>query len=256
MKPRPKIFTTYKTSVVANWKMNPKTLAVAFQLAGAYRVSKNTQLVVCPPEIFLPPLTARFGKKMAFGAQDCFWESSGAYTGETSPSSLADSGAQCVILGHSERRKYLGENDIMVNKKLLAAVKAKLTVILCLGGGLRARDSAVKTKAVLKRQFSKAILGLKTPQNLVLTFEPTYSISTSGAKRSTPEDVADMARFLRKLSGDRFGPSTAKTTPILYGGSVDSGSFKAFLVPGQIDGFLVGGASLRPKEFNSILLGD
>lgn len=236
--------------------MNPETMSAALKLAGAYRVSKNTQLVVCPPEIFLPPLTARFGKKMAFGAQDCFWEGSGAYTGEISPKTLSDSGAQCVILGHSERRKYLGENDSIVNKKLLAAVKAKLTAILCLGGGLQASDSAAKTKAVLKRQFSKAISGLKTPQNLVLTFEPTYAISTSGAQRSTPEDAADMARFLRKLSADHFGMRTAKTTPILYGGSVDGGSFKAFLAPGQIDGFLVGGASLRPREFNSILLGD
>ncbi|MCL5435866.1 MAG: triose-phosphate isomerase [Patescibacteria group bacterium] len=241
-----------KRLVVANWKMNPESLSQAFKLAGAYKPSRNSQLVVCPPGVFLQPLSQRFGRKMAFGGQDCLWEQEGAYTGGISPAQLRSAGARYVILGHSERRKYFAEDDKMVNCKLRAALAAGLTPFLCLGGGLSAGVSESKLKIAIRRQFRAAVGGLKSLSRTVLVFEPAYAISTFGGKRVSADEVAGMAGFLRRLATQRFGSRVAAVS-VLYGGSVDKATFKSYRVFGRIDGFLVGGASLRPDEFKRIL---
>lgn len=244
-----------KTIVIANWKMHPETLPQALKLVGAYRPPRAGTLVVCPPAVFLPGLVSRFGRKMAFGAQDCFWAPAGAYTGEISPAQLQAAGARYVILGHSERRKYFAEDDKMVNRKLRAALAAGLTPVLCLGGGLAAEVSESKVKSVIQRQFNAAVDGLKSAKNLILVFEPAYAISTFGGQRVGADAVARMAENLRALAAARFGSRALSTLPVLYGGSVDGKTFAPYLAGGRIDGFLVGGASLRPNEFNRILRG-
>lgn len=244
-----------KKIVVANWKMHPTSLEQARRLVAAYRPHPSAFLVVCPPAVFLPQVSARFGKHVAFGAQDCFWESSGAYTGEISPSTLKKSGANFVILGHSERRKFLGENDTMINKKILAALAEKLSPIVCLGGGLAPSISKTEIKNIVRRQFAHAVKKVRSAQKLIFVFEPAYAISTFSAQRVSPLQASAMIAYVRKLCGDRFGWGAAAKTPILYGGSVDGVSFRDYLKSGQIDGFLVGGASLKPKEFNLIIRG-
>jgi triosephosphate isomerase len=245
--------------IVANWKMNPQSLKEAKKLFNSVKnwikrhsnVLKNIGIIICPPFVYLPGFalsTSNFRHRtsnISLGAQDLFWEEKGAFTGEISPKMLKNLGVEYVIVGHSERRKILGETGEMINKKLKAAIKTKLKPILCIGETEKERTSG-KTFQVLKNQLKKALNGTSNVKlqtsNLIIAYEPVWAIGTGNPCK--PEDAKEVLLFLRKIL--KF--------PILYGGSVNSKNAKDYIKIG-FDGLLVGGASLDPKEFIEIIKG-
>jgi len=215
-----------KPLIIANWKMNPETAIEAQRLLDAIGKGlqgiRGVEVVICPPFLYLPMFQA-LEFKFQVGAQDCFWEAQGAYTGEVSPNMLKDLGCTHVILGHSERRKYSGETEEMVQKKMKAALAAGLKVVLCVGENEEVPDD--------------------TP-NLLVVYEPEWAISSEGGGAADPKVVALKVADMRR---------TLQTTPILYGGSVDSSNIATFLKETGVQGALVGSASLDEKEFVSLV---
>jgi len=235
--------------VIANWKCNPTTLKGAKLLFDSVKRGlkkiKNVEVVICPPFIYLLKFLSRWRKcKVRLGAQDCFWEEKGAYTGEVSPAMLKNLGYQYVIIGHSERRA-LGETNEMINKKLKAALKIKLKPILCIGETEKERKKG-KTFEVLKNQLQKDLKGIENCklkiENLNLAYEPVWAIGT-GKSCGIPE-AKTVNLFLRKI---------IKNIPILYGGSVNSKIAKDYIKKAGFQGLLVGGASLDAQEFVKIV---
>ena len=198
-----------KILIVANWKMNPQTLAEAKALFGNV---KNTGAVICPPSIYISDLKTK-------GAQDCFWENEGAYTGGISPVALKDLGCEYVILGHSERRRILKETDEMINKKIKAVLKIGLKPILCVSD---------------LKQLKNSLSGIK--EKVIVAFEPVSAVGTR-----VPYDV-EKARKIRSLINYPM---------VLYGGSVDEKNVKSYLDAG-FNGVLVGQASLDPQKFSKL----
>jgi triosephosphate isomerase (TIM) len=208
-----------KTLIVANWKMNPSTLKEAQKLYKAVQGSDKVEVVVCPPFGYLSALKGG----VAIGAQDCFWEDPiGAYTGEVSASMLREAGCSYVILGHSERKKYLGETEDMVQKKMQAALAAGLKVVLCVDD-----NEQVPTEA----------------SNLIVVYEPEWAISTEGGEAADPKVVGAKIAEMR---------DTLKTVPILYGGSTTSKNIKEIIAAGA-QGALVGSSSLDAAEFAALV---
>jgi triosephosphate isomerase len=241
-----------KKIIIANWKCNPITLREAKFLFNSIRKGlrnfKNVEIVICPPFIYLPllkPKTYTLNPKL--GAQDCFWEEKGAFTSQISPLMLKNLGCEYVIIGHSERRA-LGETDEMINKKLKAAIKAKLKPILCIGETENERKKG-KTFQVLKNQIKKALINSSTHQliNLIVAYEPVWAIGTGNPCK--PEDAKEVLTFLKKITHQLINSSTHQ---LLYGGSVNSKNAKDYIEVG-FNGLLVGGASLNPKEFIEIV---
>ena len=240
--------------IVANWKMNPQSEQEAIRLA---RASDAKNVVICPPFPFLPAVK-KVLKRAALGAQDVFWKPHGAYTGEVSPLMLKNSNVAYVIVGHSERRKYLNETDEMVNKKLLAVVSLGLTAILCVGDDMSIRRKGSRAvEAYIRNQITKALRGVPRREypHIVFTYEPSWAISTSHSVKSRdnadkPEDAMKMIRFMRNLLAARY---LIKNSCVIYGGSVNQQNAKAFLLYTEIDGALVGGASLNAGEFKKII---
>jgi len=245
-------FLMNKSLIVANWKMNPATLKESKRLFNSVKEGiknvKNTEVVICPPFIYLPVLKSEAkGPSFAisFGGQSCFWEEKGAFTGEVSPTMLKGLGCQYVILGHSERRKYFQETDEMINKKIKAALKAKLKPILCIGETESEKKSG-KTLYILKKQLTSAFKN--TPKSLILNskfsiaYEPIWAIGTGNF--CDPLKAKKILLFLRK---------TIKKNPILYGGSVNSQNARDYIKVSGFQGLLVGGASLDAKEFIKIV---
>ncbi|MDA1337228.1 MAG: triose-phosphate isomerase [bacterium] len=220
-----------KPIIIANWKMNPLTSRGAFVLAK--KVAKgakgyNATVVLCPPYVFIPQLPA--SKNVQIGAQNCSWEQKGALTGEVSPFQLKSLGCTFVILGHSERKKYLAETLGMVQAKAEAALQAGLKVILCVEN---------------VRELQMIAKNMKSFKNILVVFEPSSAISTQGGKRITPGNISTMAQAMKKVVG--------KNVPILYGGSVDAKSITSIMKVGKVHGVLIGAASLDAKEFLNII---
>jgi triosephosphate isomerase (TIM) len=237
-----------KPLIVANWKCNPKNLKEAKDLfnvvARGIKSVKNTDIVICPPFVYLLVLKAQnLSSVISFGGQNCFWEQSGAYTGEVSAKMLKDSGCAYVILGHSERRKYLGETGEVINKKIKTALGMGLKVIFCIGetGEERQGDS---TEKVLKIQLEKGLKDLSSPERkkIIIAYEPVWAIGT-GNPCST-ENASGVRNFLK---------GAVKGIPVLYGGSVDSQNSGCYMNEAGFDGLLVGGASLKAGEFIKIV---
>jgi len=246
-----------KPIVIANWKMNPTTLTETRQLFNSIKNGlkniKNVEIIICPPFPYLLEFSARWRKsQVRLGAQNCFWEEKGPFTGEISARQLKDLGCQYVILGHSERRKYFSETDEIINKKLKAALRAKLKPIFCVGEKLEERKGG-KTQMVLKHQIEKGLKGIKKREikNLVLAYEPVWAVGT-GRPCSTNE-AQIMSLFLRKIVAENYSSSVAKNLPVLYGGSVDSKNAKDYVLEARMSGLLIGGASLKIKEFVKII---
>lgn len=241
--------------LIANWKMNPVTEKQVVRLAKA---SDASNVVIAPPFTFLA-LVRSVIKKAALGAQDVFWESHGAYTGEVSGVMLKDLGVRYAILGHSERRA-LGETDKIVNKKIKAAFNAGLKVVLCVGEPWQVRKKGIApAKRFIEKQLRidlSAIGKYKIKNNqLIIAYEPIWAISTSRSasfkdNADTPENAAVMMRFIRSFAGRIL---MNRNLLVFYGGSVNGKNAESFLGNSEIDGVLVGGASLRPKEFRSII---
>ena len=237
--------------IIANWKANPATFSEALKLAKA---SDFKNVAVAPPYVYLQPLSWTL-KKATLCAQDTFWEASGPYTGEITPSQLKNLKVKYVIVGHSERRK-LGETDLMINNKVKAAMKAGLKVILCIGEDwLTRRKGITAAKNFVASQLKGNLRGIRKKEarnrNLLIAYEPIWSISTSKGNRiDTPEDATQMIRHIRNILDTRY---LIHNTNILYGGSVNSKNAKSFLSQPEIAGALAGGASLNPKEFKTII---
>ena len=246
-----------KKYLVANWKMNPVDLQEAENILSGYleiNLQSDIELVVCPPRIFLRNLIEKSGGKFFWGTQNCFWEDIGAYTGEVSVLQVKKLGAKYVIVGHSERREFLGETDEMVNKKMKAVFLQKLVPILCIGGGKEAKNKKADALKIVKGQLLSALHSLPARtiknQEFLVTYEPPWALSTvSGNQSASAKKVAEVSYFIFKLLTKTYGHQVGKQIPILYGGSVNAENIQKFSKKLNLAGFLVGGASLNPKEF-------
>jgi len=242
--------------IAGNWKMY-KTQAEARAFFDAFRPlvaeSKHCDIVVAPPfTALLVAAEAARGSAIAIAAQNLHGRPEGAFTGEVSARMLVEAGCTAVIIGHSERRQYFNETDQTVHLKTKAALEEGLTPIVCVGEILSERESNL-TEAVLQRQFEGG-LGALTPaefSRILLAYEPVWAIGTG--KTATPELAAQAHRFLRELAAARFSFEEASALRILYGGSVKPDNIKGLMAQAEIDGALVGGASLDPKSFASIV---
>jgi triosephosphate isomerase len=245
-----------KKLIAANWKMY-KTAKQAEDFVSAFLplVFDHTRddIVLCPPFTALPTVAeATRGSRVAVGAQDMFWEKEGAYTGEISAGMLLAAGCTHVIIGHSERRQHFGETDDTVNRKLRAALAAGLKPIVCVGEQLAEREGGI-TEDVLRRQCSIAFREISSGEAipLIIAYEPCWAIGTG--KTATPELAADAHRLIRFEAEQAFGEGVATQMRILYGGSVKPENAHSLMSQPEIDGALVGGASLDPKSFAAIV---
>jgi len=245
-----------KPVIAGNWKLY-KTKAEALSLIGelAPLVAGVTEVevVVAPVFTVLPSLVgAVAGTPIALAAQDVFWEEEGAFTGEVSPRMLMDAGASHVIIGHSERREYFGETDATVNKKIRAALKGALVPIFCIGETLAAREAG-ETFAVLERQVKGGLEGLTATQfaPIIVAYEPVWAIGTG--KTASDEQAQEAHAFIRGVLSRIYGKESADKARILYGGSVKPENIKGLMSCADIDGALVGGASLKAASFGAIV---
>lgn len=246
--------------IAANWKMY-KTPEQALAFVSAFLPLEShhahAEIVLCPPFVCLPAVVeavrgTKSGTKIGVGAQNMFWEKEGAYTGEVSAQMLRAVGCSHVIIGHSERRQYFGETDETVNRKLRAALAADLQPIVCVGEVLKEREAGL-TQEVLARQCNIAFSEISTLEAtpLIVAYEPVWAIGTG--KTATPEMAAEAHSLIRSEAAKAFGDEPAETMRILYGGSVKPENAKALMSKIEIDGALVGGASLDPKSFAAIV---
>lgn len=244
--------------IAGNWKMNlNRAEAVALAKAVAEDAGQYDwlDLAVCPPLVYLDAVGQQLrGSSVALGAQNLYHEANGAFTGETSAAMLVDVGCRYVIVGHSERRHILHETDADVNKKVLAALAAGLVPIVCVGELLAERELG-KTSAVIRQQFEGSLAGLSAEQmgRLVIAYEPVWAIGTG--KVATPQQAEEVHAELRKLLQTRYNAEVAGSVPILYGGSVKPGNAAELLGQPNVDGALVGGASLKAGDFLGIAAG-
>lgn len=243
--------------IAGNWKMNlDRAGAIELASAVAERMSgvDEVDVAICPPSVFLDVVGSTVtDSPVALGAQNMYFENSGAFTGETSPAMLVELGCKYVILGHSERRHILGETDALVNKKVYAALSAGLIPIVCVGELLHHRESG-QTEEVIRRQFEDSLGNLSVDQILrvVIAYEPVWAIGTG--KVASPDQAEAVHVDLRRLIEERYNAAVADEVRILYGGSVKPGNAEDLLSRPDIDGALVGGASLKADEFIGIVV--
>ena len=230
-----------KKIVIGNWKLNPPSLKEAKKLASLIVHKSKHAAVICPPAAFLSGVSFPH-----LGAQDCFWQKSGAFTGQVSPSQLKSLKVKYCIIGHSEKRA-LGETDEMVNAKAGALLEAGITPVICVGFGTQVQQDDLEVTDILKTQLEKALSGIKAA-DVVVAYEPVWAISSGDPlatkKVASPDHAEKMALFIKH----RFGVGR-----VLYGGSVNPYNAKGYLDQSNIDGLLPGADSLIPKHFNQII---
>lgn len=224
-----------KKLIIANWKLNPSTLKDAQALAASISVKAKNKVVLCPPTIYLSSIDYP-----NLGAQDCFWQGAGPYTGQTSPAQLKDLGMKYCIVGHSEKRE-VGDTDEMVNGKVKACLAQNITPVLCVGFGTTVEQEDLEVTDVLKRQLDINLAGVDASK-VVVAYEPVWAIGTG--QNATPEHAEKISIFVK---------AKYQVPKVLYGGSVNASNAKAFLQQLSVDGLLVGGASLIAKDFNNII---
>ncbi len=246
-----------KPLIIANWKCNPdsprRAVLLAQKIERAIGRARNVEVVIAPPYPFLVQVR-RVLKKVKLGAQNVFWEDLGPYTGEVSWRQLKHLGVQYVIIGHSERRRYLEETDEMINKKVLATLDHGLIPVLCVGEWER---SGNEIPAVVGEQLKRALKRVEPSRikNLVVAYEPVWAISTNpGARADTPDSAFRALVYLRRLLASLCSRRAAEAVRIIYGGSVNAQNIYPFLKEGKMQGALVGGASLFPQEFAKIVV--
>jgi triosephosphate isomerase (TIM) len=239
--------------LAANWKENPKSEKAALKLFKDISKTKRAngvEVLVCPPFIYIEEISNAFKKikpkkNLLFGAQDVFWEEKGAYTSEVGPKMLKSLSVKYVIIGHSERRMWLHETDAMINKKIKLALKDNLKIILCVGEALAVRKKgSAAAKTFIKSQLKKDLAGISRPKiknAIIVAYEPIWAIGTG--RFDTPEDSVEIAQFIKQITH----------TKVLYGGSVNRKNVADFVQLKEIDGALVGGASLRAAEFAAMI---
>ncbi len=239
--------------IAGNWKMNT-TVGEATALVRAIRDGlhhvDNVDKLICPPFVSLSAVKELLkGSSLKLGAQNLYFEEKGAYTGEISPLMLAGM-CEYVIIGHSERRQYFRETDRVVNKKIRAALKAGLKTILCVGEKL-AENEAGRTEEVITRQLSLSLAGISFHRSLVIAYEPVWAIGTG--KAATGKQANETIGLIRRNIARIFDEEAAREVRILYGGSVTADNIAEFMEQFEIDGALVGGASLKADQFVSII---
>lgn len=245
-----------RSFVAGNWKMNKtpdEGKALALELRGKLEGYGKCDVAVCPTYLAIPAaVEALRGTNIAVGAQNMFWEKSGAYTGEISGPMLVAAGCTCVIVGHSERRQYCGESDETVNKRIKAALSYKLKVIACVGETKDERQNNV-TEQVIRKQIEGGLMGLKAEEMATITiaYEPVWAIGTG--LTASPAQAQEVHAFIRALIRAKFGTGVADALRIQYGGSVKADNAKDLLSQPDIDGALVGGASLVAGDFEAIV---
>nr|WP_307989321.1 triose-phosphate isomerase [uncultured Niameybacter sp.] len=243
-----------KKIVAGNWKMN-MTPAKAVELIDSLKNEINTNevdVVVCPPFVCLPAvLEAVKGTNIAVGAQNMHFEENGAYTGEIAPSMLVELGVKYVIIGHSERRQYFAETDETVNKKTLKAIEHGLVPVVCVGESLEEREQGV-TIDLVRLQTKIALKDVKAEdaKKVVIAYEPIWAIGTG--RTATSAQAEEVCAAIREVVAEVYGKEVADEVRVQYGGSVNGGNANELFNMGNIDGGLVGGASLKP-EFASIV---
>ncbi|TEU16076.1 MAG: triose-phosphate isomerase [Dehalococcoidia bacterium] len=239
--------------VAGNWKMNTTATEaekLVLEMLDKLDRIKGAEKVLCPPFVSLVAINMMLqGSSIKLGAQNMYFETEGAYTGEISPVMLSEL-CEFVILGHSERRWYFGETDEIVNKKVKAALANRLQPILCVGERL-AEKEAGKTEDVINRQVTADFKGIEPVSNLVIAYEPVWAIGTG--KAASGEQAAATIQFIRDALAKLWNKSIAQDLRILYGGSVTSANIAEFIAHPEIDGALVGGASLKSEDFVSIV---
>ena len=234
-----------------NWKMNGTgdNLAQIAALKAAHP-APGVDILICPPATLLSRVSDAAGNAIATGGQDCHAAGSGAHTGDISAAMLKDAGATHVILGHSERREDHGESDQDVRDKANAAIDAGLTAVICVGESLAEREAA-NTLAIIGGQLAGSIPDGVTAQNMVIAYEPIWAIGTG--KIPTLDQIGEVHDFIRTALEKRFGPGVGRSTRILYGGSVKPSNAEEIFAVSNVDGALVGGASLKAEDFGPII---
>ncbi len=245
-----------KFFIAGNWKMNllrNSSVALVHQLMDELHGVHHVDVAVCPPNVYLHDVGAAVrGSAIGIGAQNVYHATEGAYTGEVSCGMLVDLGCRYVILGHSERRAIFGETDTDVNKKLLAVLAAGLTPIVCVGETLQQREAG-KTTEVVRSQCTHSLAGLSSAQmeKTVIAYEPVWAIGTG--KTASPQQAEEVHADIRNLLGTLFSPQVASKVVIQYGGSVKADNAAELMGQPNIDGALVGGASLKADSFVAIV---
>jgi triosephosphate isomerase len=242
--------------IAGNWKMN-KTVAEAIDLVKQLKASlsgiEGVEVAVAPPFTALSAVRKELeGSPIQLAAQNLFWEEKGAFTGEIAPLMLKEVGCHYVILGHSERRQFFGETDETVNRKVRATLNQGLKVIFCIGETLKEREEG-RTFAVIERQVPGGLKDIPKEEmrNLVIAYEPVWAIGTG--KTATPEQAEEVHRFIRKKLVELYAKEIAEGVRIQYGGSVTPENIKGLMGQENIDGALVGGASLKSETFSKIV---
>ena len=244
--------------VIANWKMNPGNLDKANALFDLVKKgipsNQKAEVVICPPYIYLNNLKKRTNSFLKFGAQDCFWEKKGAYTGGISALMLKNLGCKYVIIGHSDRRRYFNETNEAINKKLKAVLNEKMVPVLCIGETKEQRSKG-QTKSVLRKQIKSALNGINISglKNLefCIVYEPIWAI---GSKNPCDvKEIQKIALFIRRLVAENYNAKIAEKISILYGGSVVAKNVFDYIDMAGLQGVVVGGASLDAKEFVKIV---
>jgi triosephosphate isomerase len=239
--------------LIANWKMNVPPEGIGAYLDALGGAAGGAALVVAPPYVYVKDVAARAPRNVGVGAQNCGDQKSGAFTGEVSAAMLRDAGAAYVIAGHSERRNIYGETDAIVARKLALAIEAGLTPVLCIGEDQRVRDAGRATAFVSDQIKAVAIPQLENAGEIIIAYEPVWAIGTG--RNATGEMVAEMVQAIRDAL-DRLWPAPfATSSPVLYGGSVTPDNIADLGAHGNVDGYLVGGASLDSGRFLSIYEG-
>ena len=245
-----------KTIIAGNWKMNKtpsETKAFAEQFKAILPKTKWCDIVVCAPTVDLSAAVRAFkDSRIAVGAENVYFEKSGAYTGEISADMLADLGVRYVIVGHSERRALFGETDEIVNKKVLAALEAGLNPIICVGESLAQREMGV-TMELIALQVKSALAGVSAEQmrRCVIAYEPIWAIGTG--KTATADQAEEVCAQIRKVIGEVYGEAVAEAVTVQYGGSMNAKNCEELLSKKDVDGGLIGGASLKADQFAVIV---
>ena len=243
-----------KKIVAGNWKMN-MTPASAVELINSLKdkiITTDVEVVVCPPFVCLPAvLDAVKGTNIGVGAQNMHFEEKGAFTGEIAPDMLVELGVKYVVIGHSERRQYFAETDETVNKKVLKAIEHNLIPIICVGESLEEREQGI-TIDLVRLQTKIALKDVKAEdaKNVVIAYEPIWAIGTG--KTATSAQAEEVCKAIREVVAEVYGQEVADAVRVQYGGSVNGGNANELFNMGNIDGGLVGGASLK-EEFTSIV---
>lgn len=246
-----------KVVIAGNWKMNKnpeeaKTLAAAVKEA-AETAPAGVEVIACVPFVDLPAvLKEAAGSKLKVGAQNCHWEKSGAFTGEISAEMLKSMNVEYVIVGHSERRQYFGETDATVNKRLTAALAAGLKVIVCVGETLAQRELGI-TGEIVAMQTKIALGGVSAEdlKKIIIAYEPVWAIGTG--KTATSAQANEVNHLIRETVASLYGKEAADATVVQYGGSMNAKNAAELLAQPDVDGGLIGGASLKPADFAVIL---